>query len=168
LFHLSKNGYVDTHSGHVRRTVIFTRADQINKNVQKMIKHFEVANLKPSTASHLFHKMEDRVYDPKAISNVIAKAQKKWLSDRGINTRAASAKVLIDYLTVSPGTSCLFLLCDPATPLTGGVKKGCPPKTSPIRVVTKYFNSQVVETEIITQMSAEQYTIARRKAMYLP
>jgi hypothetical protein len=40
LFHLSKNGSVHTHSGHVRHTVIFARADQINKNVQKMIKDF--------------------------------------------------------------------------------------------------------------------------------
>jgi hypothetical protein len=35
-------------------------------------------------------------------------------------------------------------------------------------VVTKYFNSQVVETEMIPQISADQYAIARRKAIYLP
>jgi hypothetical protein len=34
LFYLSKNGSVDAHSGHVRRTVIFARANQIDKNVQ--------------------------------------------------------------------------------------------------------------------------------------
>jgi hypothetical protein len=124
LFYLSKNGSVDTHSGHVQRTVIFARADQIDKNMQHMIKDFEVANIKPSTASRLLHQMEDHVYDPKAISNVIAKAQKTWLSDRGINTRAASAQVLLDYITVSPDTSCVFLLHDPETPLTGGAKKG--------------------------------------------
>jgi uncharacterized protein YlbG (UPF0298 family) len=168
LFYLSKIGSVDTHSGHVRQTVIFARADQMDKNVQKMIKDFEVANVKPSPASHLLHQMEDRVYDPKAISNVIAKAQKTWLSDRGINTRAASAQVLIDYLTVSPDTSCAFLLHDPETPLTGGAKKGRPKKTSPMRVVTQDFNSQVVETEMIPQMSADQYAIARRNALYLP
>jgi hypothetical protein len=154
LFYLSKNGSVDTHSGHVRRTVIFARADQIDKNVQKMIKDFEVANVKPSTASCLLHQMEDRVYDPKDISNVIEKAQKTWLSDWGINTRAASAQVLIDYLTVSPDISCVFMLHDPETPLTGGAKKGRP-KKSPMRVVTKDFNSQVIETEMIPQMSAE-------------
>jgi hypothetical protein len=55
---------------------MFARADQINKNVQKMIKDFKVVNAKPPTASHLLHQMEDRVYDTKAISNVIAKAQK--------------------------------------------------------------------------------------------
>jgi hypothetical protein len=65
-----------------------------------MIKDFKVANIKPSIASRLLHQIKDRGYDPKAISNVIAKAQKTWLSDRGINTRAASAQVLIDYLTV--------------------------------------------------------------------
>jgi hypothetical protein len=93
-----------------------------------MIKDFEVANVNPSTASRLLHQMEDRVYDPKAISNIIAKAHKTWLSDRGINTRATSAQVLIDYITVSPGTSCVFLLHDPETPLTGGAKKGLPEK----------------------------------------
>jgi hypothetical protein len=113
LFYLSKHGSVDTHSGYVLQTVIFARADQIGKNVQKMIKYFEVANVNPSTASRILHQMEDRVYDPKAISNVIAKAQKTWLPDRGINTRDASAQVLIDYLTVSPDTSCVFLLHDP-------------------------------------------------------
>jgi hypothetical protein len=60
--------------------------------------------------------MEDRVYDPKAIyiiSNVIAKAPKTWLSDRGgINTKAASsAQVLIDYLTVSPDTTVVAYFC---------------------------------------------------------
>jgi hypothetical protein len=60
------------------------------------------------------------------------------------------------------------MLHDPETPLTGGAKKGRPKKSSPMRVVTKYFNSQVVETEMIPQMSAEQYAIARRKALYLP
>jgi hypothetical protein len=86
-------------------TVIFARGDQIDNNMQKMIKDFEVANVKPSTASRLLHQMEDHVYDPKAISSIIAKAQKTWLSDRGINTKAASAQVLIDYLTVSPDTA---------------------------------------------------------------
>jgi hypothetical protein len=37
-----------------------------------------------------------------------------------------------------------------------------------MRVVTKDFNSQVVETEMIQQISAEHYAIARRKALYLP
>jgi precorrin-6B methylase 1 len=37
-----------------------------------------------------------------------------------------------------------------------------------MRVVTKDFNSQVVETEIIPQISADQYAIARTKALYLP
>jgi hypothetical protein len=96
--------------------------------MQKMIKDFEVANVKPSTASHLLQQMQDRFYDPKAISNIIAKGQKTWLSDRGISTRAASAQVLIDYLTVSPDTSCVFLLHDPETPLNGGAKKGRPKK----------------------------------------
>jgi hypothetical protein len=78
-----------------------------------MIKDFEVANVKPHTESRLLHQMEDRVHHPKAISNGIAKAQKTWISDRGINTRTASAQVLIDYITVSPDTSCVFLLHDP-------------------------------------------------------
>jgi hypothetical protein len=80
----------------------------------------------------------------------------------------ASAQVLIDYLTVSPDTSCILLLHDPATPLTGGAKEGRPKKYSPMRVVTKDFNSQVVETEMIPQISPEQYAFARRKALCLP
>jgi hypothetical protein len=51
-----------------------------------MINDFEVANVKPSTDSRLLHQMEDEVYNPKAISKIIAKAQHTWLSDRGINT----------------------------------------------------------------------------------
>jgi hypothetical protein len=131
-----------------------------------MIKDSEVANVKPSTASRLLHQMEERVYDPKAISNVIAKAQNTWLSDRGIKTKAASAQVLIDYITVSTDTSCVFLLHDPETPLTGGAKKGLP-KKSPMRVVNKDYKSQVVETEMIPQISAEQYATSRRKSLYL-
>jgi hypothetical protein len=42
--YVSKNGSVDTPSGHVRRTVILAPSDQIDKNMQKMIKDFEVAN----------------------------------------------------------------------------------------------------------------------------
>jgi hypothetical protein len=34
--------------------------------------------------------------------------------------------------------------------------------------MTKYFNSQVVQTEMVPEMSAEQCAIARRKAIYLP
>jgi hypothetical protein len=37
-----------------------------------------------------------------------------------------------------------------------------------MRVVTKAFNSQVVETELIPDMSAEQHAKARREALYLP
>jgi hypothetical protein len=133
-----------------------------------MIKDFEVANVKTSTDSRLLHQIEDHVYNPNDISNIIAKAQQTWLSDRGINTKAASTQVLIDYLTVSPDTSCVFLLHNPETPLTGGAKKGRPQKTSPMRVATKDFNIQVVETEMIPQMLAEQYAIARRKALYIP
>jgi hypothetical protein len=36
-----------------------------------------------------------------------------------------------------------------------------------MRVVTKDFNSQVVETEMIPQISAEQYATARRKVLSL-
>jgi hypothetical protein len=120
--------------------LLLARADQIDKNVQNMIKDFEVANVKPSTASHLLHQMEDHVYDPKAISNFIAKAQKTWLSDRGINTRAASAQVLIDYITVSPDTSCVFLLHDPETPLTGGAKKGTQMETRKFMSPSTYLH----------------------------
>jgi hypothetical protein len=128
LFYLSKNGYVHIHSGHVWRTCTFARVDKIFKNVQQMIKDFEVANVNPPTYSHLLHQMEDRVYNPKAISNIIAKAQNIWLSKRGVNTKAASAQVLIDYLTLSPDTSCEFLLHNPEEHLTIGAKKGRPKK----------------------------------------
>jgi hypothetical protein len=37
-----------------------------------------------------------------------------------------------------------------------------------MRVVTKYFNSQIVKTEMIPQISAEQYATAHRKELYLP
>jgi hypothetical protein len=95
-----------------------------------MLKDFEVANVKPSTAYRLLHQIDHRVYDPKAISNSIIKAKNTWLSDRGINTKAASAQVLVDYLTVSPDTSCIFLGHDPDSTLTGGAKKGRPKKSS--------------------------------------
>jgi hypothetical protein len=52
--------------------------------------------------------------------------------------------------------------------LTGGTKKGRSNKSSQMRIVTKDFNGQVVETEIVPKISAEQYTIARRKVIYLP
>jgi hypothetical protein len=39
--------------------------------------------------------------------------------------------------------------------LTDGAKKGMPKKSSPMRVVTKDFNSQVVETEMIPDMPAK-------------
>jgi hypothetical protein len=96
--------------------------------------------------------MEDRVYDPKAKSNIIAKRQKTWLSDRGIKTKAASAHVLVNYSTVSPYSSCVFLLHIPDSPLTDGVKKSSPKKSSPTRVVAKDFNSEVVETEMVPDM----------------
>jgi hypothetical protein len=112
------------------------------------------------------HQIDDRVYDPKAISNIIIKVKNTWLSDRDINTKSVSAQVLVDYLTVSPDTSCVFLLHDPDSTLTGGAKKGRPKKYSPMRVMTKDFNSQVVQTKMVPVMSAEQYTIAQRKALY--
>jgi hypothetical protein len=40
--------------------------------------------------------MDDRVYAPKAISNVVARSKKTWLSVRGIDTKAAPAQVLVD------------------------------------------------------------------------
>jgi hypothetical protein len=57
-----------------------------------MINDFKVTNVKPSTASHLLHHIEDLVYDPKAISNIVAKSQKTWLSD----TKAMPAQMLVD------------------------------------------------------------------------
>jgi hypothetical protein len=121
-FILLLQGSVEAHCGHVRHSVIFARADQIDKNVEKMLKDFEVANVKPSTSSCLSHQRGDHVYDPKAISKINSKAQKTWLSDRGINTKAASAQVLVDYLTVSLDSSCVFLLHDPYSPLTDGAR----------------------------------------------
>jgi uncharacterized protein YlbG (UPF0298 family) len=105
LFYLSKYGSVHTYSGHVRRTIIFARADQLDKNVEKISKDFKVVNVKQSTAYRLLHQMDDRVYNPKAISNVVAKAKQTWLLERGIDTKAASARVLVDYLTASPDCS---------------------------------------------------------------
>jgi hypothetical protein len=37
-----------------------------------------------------------------------------------------------------------------------------------MRAAMKDFNSEVVETERVPDMSAEQYAIARRKTLYLP
>jgi hypothetical protein len=51
LFYLSKKGSVVTHCGHARRSVIFARTAQINKNVEKMLKDLEVANVKPPPSS---------------------------------------------------------------------------------------------------------------------
>jgi hypothetical protein len=45
-----------------------------------MLKDFEVTNVNPSTASHVLHHIDDCVYDHKAISNSISKAQKTWIS----------------------------------------------------------------------------------------
>jgi hypothetical protein len=148
LFYLPKQGSVSTHCGHVSHGGIFARADQIDKHDEKMLKDFEVANVKPSTASPMMHQIGDRVYNPKATSNSIVKAQKTCFSDRGVNTKAVSAQVLVDYMTVSLDTSCLFFLHGPYLTLTGGAKKGRPKKYSPMRVMIKYFNSQVVETDI--------------------
>jgi hypothetical protein len=44
--------------------------------------------------------------------------------------------------------------------LTGGAKKVRPKKSSPMRVVMKDFNNQVIETEMVPEMSGEQYVIA--------
>jgi hypothetical protein len=52
---------VHTQSGHVRHTIIFAWADQLNKNVEKMIKDFEVVNVNPSTDYRLLHQMGDMV-----------------------------------------------------------------------------------------------------------
>jgi hypothetical protein len=61
------------------------------------------------------------------------------------------------------------LLHDPdSPPLTDGAKKGRPKKYSPMRVMTNKINSKVVETEMVPDMSEEQYAKARRKALYLP
>jgi hypothetical protein len=91
----------------------------------------------------------DQIDKNVAISNIITKTQKTWLSDRGINTKAASAQVLVDYLTVSPDTGCVFLLHDPDSPLTGGAKKGRPTKSSPMRVVTYMSISRLLKLEWI-------------------
>jgi hypothetical protein len=73
---------------------------------------------------------------------------------------------LIDYLNVSPDTSFIFLLHDPDSSLAGGAKSSSQ-KSSQMRVVMKDFNSQVLKTEVIPKMSASQYDIALRKAIYL-
>jgi hypothetical protein len=145
LFYLSKKGSVATQCGHLRHSVIFARADHIETNAENMLKDFEVANVKPSTASSLLHHIDDRVYHPKAIFNIIAKAQKAWLSNRGINTKTASAQVLVDYLSVSLNNSCVFLLHEPDSTLTGSTKKVKPKKSSPMRGVVKDFNIQVIQ-----------------------
>jgi hypothetical protein len=52
-------------AGMLGELFFFARADQIDKNVQKMIKDFEVANIMPSTDSCLLHQIEDRVMTPR-------------------------------------------------------------------------------------------------------
>jgi citrate lyase synthetase len=81
-----------------------------------MIKYFEVANVKPPTASRLLHQMDGRAYDPKDISNVVAKANQMCLSKRGIFTKAASAQMLVYYLMVSPDCSCVFFFVNQTQP----------------------------------------------------
>jgi hypothetical protein len=146
---------------------MFARADQIDKNVQNMIKDFDVANVKPSTASCLLHQMEDCFYYPKAISNVIAKAKKHGFQ-MGVSTPELplpkSWLIISQFLLTLVAYFCFMI----QKRLWLVVPRKVVPKNSPMTVVKKYFNSQVVETEMIPQMSAEQYAIARRKALYLP
>jgi hypothetical protein len=95
--------WISTHSQSSFQAYYFIfRADQLDTNVEKMIKDFKVANVTPSTASRLLHQLDDWGCDPRAISNVVAKAKKMWLSERGISTKADSgAQVLVDCLMVS-------------------------------------------------------------------
>jgi hypothetical protein len=50
---------------------------------------------------------------PRPYPIVLPKHRRPIFSDRGINTKAASAQVLVDYLNVSLDTSCIFLLHNP-------------------------------------------------------
>jgi hypothetical protein len=44
----------------------------------------------------IMDKMNDHnSYDPKAVSNMVAKAQKKWFREQGGNMNGASAHILI-------------------------------------------------------------------------
>jgi hypothetical protein len=55
--YLSKQWSVDDHCGHIRCSVIFVRADHIDNNVERMLKDFEVNDVKPSTASSMLHQI---------------------------------------------------------------------------------------------------------------
>jgi hypothetical protein len=63
--------------------VSFTKGGQIDKDVQKMVNDFQVISIKPSTDYCLLCKMDDRICDPKSVSNMVAKAQKTWFREWG-------------------------------------------------------------------------------------
>jgi Zn-dependent oligopeptidase len=121
-------GLTCSHHHHERQTVVFSSCTDMDEHVEKMVKQFAMTNSSPSTCVLMLHRMDDRLYDVQTISNILNKAKKSMLEEKGVKTSSTKSHQLVDYLMTNPDTNAAIFVHDPSSALIGGRQKGWPSK----------------------------------------
>jgi hypothetical protein len=179
-YYLSTNGNVQnfqkglicSHHHHERQTFVFSSRTDMDEHVEKAVKQFAMTNSSPSTCVRMLHRMDDRLYDVQTVANIINKAKKSLLKEKGVDTSSTKAQQRVYCLMNNPDTNAVIVIHNPLSALIGGRQKGRPNKKREHHLVLlmKMSNKEAPVEELVfdREYTAGDYAQACRNALYLP
>jgi hypothetical protein len=144
----------------------------MDEHVEIMVKQFAMMNASPSTSVIMLHCMEDRLYGVQTVANILNKAKKGLLEEKGVDTSSTKAQQLIGFLMTNPNPNSVIVIHDPSSSLLGKRQKGRPNKKRENNLVLmmKMSNKEATAEELVfhREYTLDDYAEARRHALYLP
>jgi hypothetical protein len=144
-------GLICSHHHHEIQTVVFSSHTDMDEHVEKMVKQFAMTNSSPSTCVWMLHMMDDRLYDVQIVANILNKAKKSLLEEKGVDVSSTKAQQLVDYIMTNPYTNVVIVINDPSSALIGGRQNGWPNKKRENHLVLlmKMSNKEATSEELV-------------------
>jgi hypothetical protein len=144
----------------------------MDEHLEKMVKQFSMTDASPSTCVRILHRMNDRLYDVQTVANILNKAKKGLLEEKGVDPSSTKAQQLIEFLMTNPNTNSVIVIHDPLSSLIGKRQKGRPNKKRENQLVLmmKMSNKEATAEELVfhREYTLDDYAEAQRHALYLP
>jgi hypothetical protein len=157
-----------SHHHHEIQNFVFSSRTDIEEQVEKMVKQFEMTNSYTSTCLGMLHRIDDRLYDVQTVANIFITSKKSMLEEKGVDTSSTKAQQLIDYTMTNPGTHAVIFIHDLSSARIGGRQKGRPNKKreNHLVVLMKMSNKEASVEELIfgREYTVDDYAQARRHA----
>jgi hypothetical protein len=166
-----QKGLVCSHHHHEIKMVVFSSRTDMYEHVEKMVKQIAMMNSSTSTCVRMLHRMDDPSYDVQNVANILNKANKSLLEEKGVDMSSTKVQQLVDYIMTNPDTNAVIVIHDDSSAIICGIQKGRPNKKRETHLVLlmKMSNKEASVEELVfdREYTVDDYAQKRHHALYL-